>query len=518
MASDVVIDFKAPNYVPEYARRARMLTALRADPDSIPAVMAHYSRNPVDYIEDWMMTYDPRVFPQFRPFLLWPRQKEYIAWLVKHWKERQSGLVEKSRDAGASWLNCAFAIWLWAFHGAKVGFGSRKEVLVDKMGDPDSLFEKLRMLLKNMPSEVLPNGFNMKVHCGYMKVMHPTTPAAITGEAGDNIGRGGRSTVYFKDESAFYERPLLIEASLSQNTEVQIDVSTPHGPGNIFYKKRHSGKIDVFIFDWKDDPRKDDAWYAKQKDELDPVIVAQEIDRDYGASMENMLIPKKYVDAAVGFLLPQDPSLADMEEVAGLDVADEGGDENVLIFRRGPQVLDIDAWRKGNVAQSTKKAVARMRLRRIARLQYDNIGVGAGVKGELSNEGYEEVEAYGINTGESPTGGMTDNRPNSKMFFNLKAQLWWQLRRRFERTYFHREGMREYPAADMISIPDDPILRTELSTPKYEYKGAGLIAVESKEKLARRGVGSPNRADALCLTFAPAIRKVATTFRKRKNT
>ena len=106
----------------------------------------------------------------------------------------------------------------------------------------------------------------------------------IKGEAGDNIGRGGRSSIYFKDESAFYERPDKIEAALSQNSDVKIDVSTPNGTGNPFYRKRHGGQIPVFTFHWRQDPRKDQAWYDNQKRILDPVILAQEVDIDYTSS------------------------------------------------------------------------------------------------------------------------------------------------------------------------------------------------------------------------------------------
>ncbi len=38
-----------------------------------------------------------------------------------------------------------------------------------------------------------------------------------------------------------------------------------------------SGKVPVFVFDWRDDPRKDQAWYDKQRINLDPVVLAQEV-------------------------------------------------------------------------------------------------------------------------------------------------------------------------------------------------------------------------------------------------
>jgi phage terminase large subunit len=74
----------------------------------------------------------------------------------------------------------------------------------------------------------LAEGFNPESdkHMSYMRIVNPENGATITGEAGDNIGRGGRKTIYFKDESAHYERPDKIEASLSENTRVQMDISS----------------------------------------------------------------------------------------------------------------------------------------------------------------------------------------------------------------------------------------------------------------------------------------------------
>ena len=83
-----------------------------------------------------------------------------------------------------------------------------------------------------------------------------------------NIGRGNRTGIYFVDESAFLTRPEMIEAALSQTTNCRMDVSSANGTGNLLYRKRHSGKVDVFSH-WRADPRKDDAWYALQKSKLD---------------------------------------------------------------------------------------------------------------------------------------------------------------------------------------------------------------------------------------------------------
>ncbi len=69
---------------------------------------------------------------------------------------------------------------------------------------------------------------------------------------------------------------------------------------NPFAQKRHSGRIPVFTFHWRNDPRKDEQWYEKECLKIDnPVIVAQELDLNYQASVEGILIPAEWVQAAI---------------------------------------------------------------------------------------------------------------------------------------------------------------------------------------------------------------------------
>src|SRR5262249_54910667 len=157
---------------------------------------------------------------------------------------QEDGLVEKSRDMGASFLCCAHALHGWLFRpGYQVGFGSRKLEYVDEKGDPKAVFEKLRFLIDHLPGWMRPPGFRSSEHSFFAKLINPANGATITGEGGDQIGRGGRASVYFVDEAAFLERPRSVERALSQTTRVRIDVSTHNGPGTPFYAKRFGGKV-----------------------------------------------------------------------------------------------------------------------------------------------------------------------------------------------------------------------------------------------------------------------------------
>lgn len=508
-----MFDFKNPDYNSVFIKRQKNLAAIREDHKLLHKLKKYYSTHYADFIEDWMLTIDPRVTGRssIMPFLLFPKQREFIEWLHQHLHDEKDGLVEKTRDSGFTYMCGAFAICEWLFHaGSKIGFGSRKQDLVDRSGDPDSIFEKIRFMIKTLPPEFLPEGFDDRKHFAFMRIVNPENGSAITGEAGDNIGRGGRSSAYFKDESAFYERPKIIDAALSQNTKVQIDISTVNGVGNPFFLKRHSGKVDVFIFDWRDDPRKDDEWYADQCDRHSPEIVAQEIDRDYFASTEGICIPAKYVKAAINFCERFDIEPTGMT-IAGFDPADddEASDEKGFIIRKGIQVYLCEAWKEGNVTESTRKAYGICKDERVEVLHYDSVGLGAGCKGEIKslqeinrNSAYK-LKARGVNVGKPPTKDeyYEEDKLCIDMFANLKAELYTKLSRRFRRTYEHAEGIKEHHIDDLISIPNDPELISELSSFKTGHNEAGKVAIETKAQLKKRGVKSPNKAEALAVSF-----------------
>lgn len=471
---------------------------------------------------------------------LFPRQREFIEWLEERERTQTDGLVEKSRDVGMTWLCVAFLVHRWLFRAGFHGsVGSRKLDLVDRLGDPDAILEKARILLRHLPVWMLPPGFSLARDMGFCRIQNPANGSSITGEAGDQIGRGGRSSMYFLDEAAFIERPMLAEAALAANTNVRIDVSTPHGLGNPFAQKRFSGDVAVFTFDWRDDPRKGGwqiinlfsgeiiadgpggtqpptvppdhklvyPWYEDQRRRLvDPTLIAQEIDRDYTASLEDICIPARWVRAAVELSrrleLPYHGPI-----VAGLDVADGGGCDNVLVIRQGPTVLAVHVRSQGNTTDTANWALDLARTAGVHVLHYDRPGPGAGIAGTFASRSRTRplgLITNGVNVGATPTNTRWPNGLTSReMFANLKSELWWTVRRRFERTYELVECGIQHPLDELISIPNDPQLVAELSNVRYCQTEAGKILMEKKTELRARGVGSPDRADALMLAFAP---------------
>ncbi len=188
-----------PIYTNVLMDRQKRLVILR---QNVVGAKEFYKTKPALFVSHWGITYDPRLatkdMPMRLPFILFKRQRELIDFFWALVQGAESGLVEKSRDLGASWLSCAFAVWLWLFWpGAAIGFGSRKEALVDRLGDPDSLVEKIRLFIGGLPRELWPAGFSLETHAPFMKIINPENGATIRGEAGDQIGRGGRTLCYF---------------------------------------------------------------------------------------------------------------------------------------------------------------------------------------------------------------------------------------------------------------------------------------------------------------------------------
>lgn len=519
MRPELLLDWKNPDFDPIFAARAKRLTALRADSMLLRAMRRYYKENPADFINDWAVTVDPRVSGKGRhpvmPFVLMPKQREQIEYILRKWRAGDPGVIKKSRDVGASWVFMALGCTLCLFYDdMHIGVGSAKEDKVDRSGDPDTLFYKGRMFLRYLPPEFR-NGWDDKKNSAHMRLTFPGTGSSFTGEAGDNIGRGGRKAIYGVDESAFVERPMLIEASLAATTDCRIDISSVNGMANPFAEKCHSGKFDVFTFHWRDDPRKDDAWYAKKCDELDPVVVASELDLNFTASTEGQIIPSAHVQAAIDahkkLKLPEPTG----QRRAAYDVADRGKDKCAMAFRHAYLLEDVVQWsgKLEDLYGSAERAFHEVDLRPPhTEFDYDADGLGANVRGDARkiNEAREETAQIkvGIYRGSAavldPEKIVPRTMRKAKDFFeNYKAQCWWSLKYRFEATYNAVVKGHAFDPGDIISISSTvkelPRLISELSQPCWDRSKLGKVMVDKTPDDAL----SPNLADAVMMVFAP---------------
>lgn len=517
------IDYKNPDYNAVWQWRVDKLAALRADPGLLQAVKQYYKDNPIDLVQDFGTTFDPRAIEVKRaavmPFIPFPSQVEWMQWVLECWRDRENGLSDKSRDMGLTWCAASLAGALAVHnHGFVAGFGSRKEDLVDKAGDPDSIFFKVRFFLQYLPPE-LRGGWNPHnhEHSSHMRIIIPDTGAVIRGEAGKNIGRGGRVSIEFVDEAAHLENQQAVETALAATTNCRIDISSVNGLNNPFAEKRFGGRVRVKTMHWRDDPRKDDEWYEKQRKKFNALVVAQEIDIDYSASAEGVLIPIEWIDAAIDAHIKLGLTVTG-QRFNALDVADEGKDMNAFGSRKGILLDYVEQWsgKGSNIYGTTQRAMDLVIKQDSTDFQYDSDGLGVGVRGDA--EAINELEArkalpkveaiafrgsHGVRDPEKQVPGAYKGVKNVDFFQNRKAQEYWSLRARFEMTYRAVVEKLEYDPDEIISISsginDLQKIRMELHQPLYKPSTTGKIMIQKTPD----GMVSPNYADMTMMLYAP---------------
>jgi phage terminase large subunit len=187
------------------------------------------------------------------------------------------------------------------------------------------------------------------------------------------------------------------------------------------------------------------------------------------------LFPITWLEAAQARDLPE---ADDQPFEAGVDVAGPGEDETVLAVRRGPRLVHLQAWAKPDPRGDVLRALAPFRSELVA-VRVDSVGQGYYFARHLEDAGYAD-RVVDVNV------GLPSRDP--ERFANLKAELYWGLMERF------RDGV--------VCGIGDPVLVAQLASVRYETTPRGQVKIESKEDARRRGVRSPDRAEAVMLAFA----------------
>lgn len=284
-----------------YAYRAKILSKADEDEEFKAALIEICKNDILFWANTFCWTYDPRTENQKKLgykdahmlFITFEFQDDLILWLQDHINYGVDGLLEKSRDMGASWCALLVIQHFWQFQGAGSDFrvGSRKEDYVDKLGEMDSLLEKVRYQIKRQPKWLLPDGFDITKHGSWMRIKNPETGSMITGESNNAyFATGGRKLCVLFDEFAKWEgTDESAWQSASDVTDCKIAVSSANGRTNHFYELRSqkAGEIDVLRLDYKLHPLKDKAWYESEKKRRTTQDLAAEVDIDYTASISN---------------------------------------------------------------------------------------------------------------------------------------------------------------------------------------------------------------------------------------
>jgi hypothetical protein len=219
---------------------------------------------------------------------------------------------------------------------------------------------------------------------------------------------------------------------------------------------------------------------------------------EYPAQNEMQLINQVWIDAArsrydmyVAQRGAKPPEY--VKAIMGLDPAELGTDANACCIRYGGFVLPMLTWNGVDTDMSATKALEIYRQYDCDIAYIDATGIGSSIAPSMSRRGRDDsnrVRAVGVKLASSPGNFIKSDLGE---FYQLRDQLWWALR--------------EWLRIDTSSmLPPDPYLLDDLRAPTYRIDDRGKIRISRKDDLRKILRRSPDRGDALTLTFSPQAR------------
>lgn len=203
---------------------------------------------------------------------------------------------------------------------------------------------------------------------------------------------------------------------------------------------------------------------------------------DFPTESDDSLIPLSWLERAKTTPLDDLPKGA--RYVAGLDVAGPGESETVLVVRRGPRVEKLCAWTSSDPRGDVVAALGQYRGE-LERVNVDSVGIGWNMYTHL-------CDVFGKSIVRAVNVGVPAR--NKEKYVNSKAEYYWGLRLRAQ-------------AGDIQLAPTVAESRDwertvgQLAVIRYAHNARGRIEIESKDEMRRRGVRSPDRAEAVMLAF-----------------
>jgi hypothetical protein len=177
-----------------------------------------------------------------------------------------------------------------------------------------------------------------------------------------------------------------------------------------------------------------------------------------------------------------------VKPLLGIDIGEYGTDANAACLRYGGYVPPLITWNGVDTDQATTKALQLHNQYNVDISYVDGTGVGSSVAPSMSRQGRDDqVRAVSVKASSKPTRFITTELGEFKM---LRDQLWWAV----------REWLRTDQGA---MLPPDELLVEELRAAQYEKGLDGKIKITNKKDFRQALKRSPDRADALCLTFCP---------------
>ena len=286
-----------PDWSDNFLYRIKILDKCRSDPDSQSVVWIYCKSSILYFANVFCWSFDPRRHPRKRtPFVSYEFQDDLLTWLLWMVRYGRSGVGEKSRDMGMSWVAVIVGVYLAIFYDdMEILYMSMRQEDVDDRG-MKSLLGKVRFLLNNIP-EWMRAGWVEKMQGidTEMDIKFPETHSTINGILSrGTAGRSGRATVCFNDEFAFVEDSANVLSALSELADAKLYLSTPAGPFGAFYEMATAPGSLKRTLHWSTHPLKNPEWALRRRNELDmnEEIWAREHEINYESSVVGRVFPE----------------------------------------------------------------------------------------------------------------------------------------------------------------------------------------------------------------------------------
>ena len=229
------------------------------------------------------------------------------------------------------------------------------------------------------------------------------------------------------------------------------------------------------------DKRQLARWVADYGEDSDFVRVRVRGRFPRAGSMQ--FIDSERVEAAMA-RIPDPAADGHQPLVMGVDVARFGDDRSVIFLRKGRDARSyrVEKHQGLDLMTLAGRVAERAAAERVAAVFVDEGGIGAGVVDRLRQLGVPRV--FGINFGGAAA--PWDEAGARPRYANKRAEIWGSVKDWLEKG----------------ALPDDPELGADLTGVEYGFNARGEIQLEKKDDMKKRGLASPDIADALALTFA----------------
>jgi len=305
--------------------------------------------------------------------------------------------------------------------------------------------------------------------------------------------------LYIVDEAKTVPKGIFeaIEGALTGNIEAKLMVvSTPPLAREGHFYDICRGAVPgfkVFHTRCQDSPNVSREWIEEKRlewGETSPVYISKVLGEFPDAS-EDTLIPLSWVELAMERWL-ENVNKTD-SVVMGADIARYGNDSTILAIRNGNWFEDLVERTKQDTMATAGLILNLATRKKIVDVRVDTIGVGAGVVDRLREQSKETgVRVRPINVANKAPSMMY--KGERIKFHRMRDWLYWNMR-----THLDPNNPDQ---SDLVSLPKDDKLKSQLTSIRYKIRSDGAIEIESKDSMKARGLSSPDRAEAVMIALA----------------